>query len=102
MASPTDNLSFINNEWVSGCGCGGKKRTPVAVPLNSKAINVKKYGIVKGPVTGIEYNTIPNQVSIDIDSRDAAIWLADQTGIEPLPAQKGRLTRVLHDPTTKK
>ncbi len=89
-----DNLTNQNGQWVSGCGCGGKAKTVHTVPENSKAVLIRLYGQQTGPVTGILYNILPHQISIDIHTEDADYWLGKGQATLPLPGQRGRTARV--------
>jgi hypothetical protein len=92
--SQTENLVPRNGKWTYGCTCGGGKVTEVETPPNSRAIHIKQFATLIGPVTKIPYRVTSHQVSIDIDAADAEKWIEQGIATEPKPAQRGRLTRV--------
>lgn len=98
----TENLKNVDGKWgfYSGCSCSAANWRDISLPNNSKALLIKKFGTFIGPVTGINYRVTPGQISIDIDKRDAEVWVKDGTAVEYGPehaAKRGRLTR--YEPT---
>lgn len=84
------------SKWMT-CGCGGKPKEEAKLPTGSVALWIKRNGILIGPVTNYQYSIAPNQISVDIDSQDAAIWLEDGTAEKmtaPFAGKTGRTTRV--------
>lgn len=85
------SYSLYNGQWQT-CGCAGTKKEPAPLPENTKAVMIRVAQKMIGPVTGIEYDILPHLVSIDIDVRDADVWLR-QNIASPQTTGKGRLTR---------
>lgn len=93
-------LTFKNDQWITGCGCGGVKPTDIVTPpAGSRAVLIQHTGLQTGPVTGLQYNVIGAYVSIDIAWEDATRWLETGFAIEPRQGLKGILTRVETQPT---
>lgn len=87
-------LTKKSTGWFRGCGCGQKQGDLVTPPANSVDLVIPRAGELIGPVTGIKYNIVPQTVSIDIDSQDAAIWKSQHIARDPVPGLKGVATRV--------
>ena len=94
MSDKRGPLTKKSDGWYTGCGCGQKAADRVEVPAGSMDIFVQKDGELVGPVSGIRYRFHANHTAIDIDARDALVWLSDGTARQPLPGFKGLLTRV--------
>jgi hypothetical protein len=89
----TDNLTFKEGKGWATCGCGGKAKEYAVIPPNSTTIFVKSSEKIFGPISGIEYQFLPHQNSIDVDSEDAKYWLSIGYARPQLTGYKGRLTR---------
>ncbi len=83
--------------YYRGCGCGMKAADKVTMIEGTVELLVMKTGPLTGPVSGIEYNFVPNTVSIDIDPRDATQWRIAGIARNPMIGLKGRFAR--NEPT---
>lgn len=99
MSNQTENLKYVGEKWgyYSGCSCSAANFKPINIPLKSKAIWIKKFATMIGPVTNIQYQVTPHQIALDIDEQDAEVWLNDGTAIDGnvgrAAGKSGRLTR---------
>lgn len=97
MAINDENLKFADGKWgyYAGCSCSAANFREVDLPQNSKPVMFKQFNTLIGPVSGQYYKVTSHQVSLDIDARDADVWLADGTATEYNAAlgKRGRLTR---------
>lgn len=99
MSNQTENLKYVGDKWgyYNGCSCSAKNFKSVSIPPNSKAIWIKRFATLVGPVTKIAYQVTPHQIALDIDAQDAEVWLNDGTAIDGTvgraAGKAGRLTR---------
>lgn len=84
--------------WLKTCGCGGKWKPEdvVEIPEGTTPVFMHRaYGQEYiGPATGIHYQFHPQSTALDVDSRDAALWLEDGTARPPMQGHKGHFARV--------
>ena len=92
MDKVKETYAYNGKDWLT-CGCGNKPKLKALIPENTQVIFIKKQGIIIGPSTNLEYNVLPHVNSLDIDSEDAKIWLAEGFARPQLTGYKGQLTR---------
>lgn len=92
MAGHSNLVRNGEGGW-STCGCGGTPKTVVVPPAGSVALLIQSPHKKFGPVTGIEYAFQPTIVTIDIDQRDGAVWIAEGFAKPALPGYRGREAR---------
>jgi hypothetical protein len=73
--------------WMDKCGCSGGDKV-VKVPANSEALEfrVSTNTTAGGTVTRKSYFIRPNMVAIDIDTRDAADFVAKGIAVRIPPS----------------
>lgn len=95
----TENLKYIDGRWgyYTGCSCNKTNFHSVEIPPKTKPVLIKKFASLVGPVTGYVYNITPHQISLDIDERDADVWIKEGIALDAQAAlsggKRGRLTR---------
>lgn len=96
MSAEQKEVSYTQKQgvWYAGCGCGQKAADRLTLGEGTAQIFIHRPGDYTGPASGFKYHVRPTTVSLDIDSRDAAVWLADGTAREAVPGFKGRMARL--------